>query len=185
MTPHPIHRIAVVTTALLLSTAAFGCVAVYPRPAESAAVRASEHERVAEKPKAPEKAPHVPHHVYRLDFVIAANDPGKAAASSAYTLSLEDMHNGELRMGTNIALSSQARQDVGLMLKCYVEPLGEELLLHSTAEMSSAEEPSTIRKITANGDALLSLGQQALVASVEDSISHKRFEVKVTATKLR
>lgn len=179
------HSIAVVAISLLLSTASLGCVAVYPRaPAESAPARPGDHEKVAEKAKGPEKARSESHHIYRLDFVLAASEPGKAPTSSAYTLNLEEQRSGELRMGTNIALSSQARQDVGLMLKCYVEPLGDELLLHNTTEMSSSEEASTIRKISANGDALLALGQQALVASVEDAISHKRFEVKVTATKL-
>jgi hypothetical protein len=49
-------------------------------------------------------------HVWRVDFTVAANDPGKPVTSSAYTLNVEEHQSGEVRMGTNVALPSQARR---------------------------------------------------------------------------
>ncbi len=124
-------------------------------------------------------------HVYRVDFVVVANEPGKAAQSSAYTLNLEDFDNGEIHLGSNIQLSPQARQDVGLKIKASLQPRGDDLLLRDAVELSGVEESQTIHKITTTGDAYLHAGQQTLVASLEDPLSHKRYQVSASATRLR
>ena len=124
-------------------------------------------------------------HVYRLDFVVVANEPGKAAQSSAYTLNLEDYDNGEIHLGSNVQLTPQARQDVGLKIKASVASRGDDVLLHDAVELSGIDEPQTIHKLTTSGDAFLRVGQQALVASLEDPLSHKRYQVSASATRLR
>jgi hypothetical protein len=125
-------------------------------------------------------------HIYRLDFVVAENDPGKPATTSTYTLGLEEEHVGEIRMGTNVAMQpSNVRIDVGLSLHCSFTTVGEDLLIDSDAEISAAEDPSSIRKMSAKGDALVSPGKSALITSLEDPLSHKHYQVTVTATKLR
>ena len=146
-----------------------GCASALPaqRPAEPVA-------------KAPEER-----HVYRVDFVVVANEPGKAAQSSAFTLNLEDYDNGELHLGSNVQLTPQSRQDVGLKIKASVMPRGDDLLLRDAVELSGVEESQTIHKITTSGDAVLRAGQQALVASLEDPLSHKRYQVSAQATRLR
>jgi hypothetical protein len=137
------------------------------------------------------------HHVYRLDYVVAVSEPGKPAQTSTHTMNVEDGMGGDLHAGANIPLVSSSspsamaapRQDVGLLLRCHLTRLGDDLLLHGVAEMSSpasAESgPVSIRKITASGDALVSPGKPAVVASVQEPVSGTRYEVTVTATKLR
>ncbi|HEY2370826.1 MAG TPA: hypothetical protein VGH87_30745 [Polyangiaceae bacterium] len=125
-------------------------------------------------------------HVYRVDFVVVANEPGKPAQSSAYTLNLEDYDNGELHLGSNVQLTPQSRQDLGLKIKASLRPMtNDDLLLHDAVELSAVEEAQTIHKITTSGDALLHGGQQTLVASLEDPLSHKRYQVSASATRLR
>jgi len=124
-------------------------------------------------------------HVYRVDFVVVANEPGKTAQSSAYTLNLEDYDNGEIHLGSNIQINPQSRQDVGLKIKASVMPRGDDLLLRDAVELSGVEESQTIHKITTTGDAFLHAGQQTLVASLEDPLSHKRYQVSASATRLR
>ena len=179
------QSVAFVATCLVLSAAPVGCVAVYPRapierPASASRVAAAPPGTANTAPK-----DHEQRHVYRLDFVVSSNDPGKSVSSSSYTLNLDEEQSGEVRMGTNVPLSSQARMDVGLKLKASLTSIRDGLLLQSATEISSFEEPSTIRKITTNGVALLEPGRSALVASLEDPSSHKRFQVTATATKLR
>jgi len=121
--------------------------------------------------------------VMRFDFVVSSGEAGKPDSSSHYELSLEEDHTGEVRIGSNIALSGQARMDTGLLIRCSFATEGDKLLLQTSTEMTSPEEGSAIRKIVANGNALVAPGKPALVASLEDPGSHKRYQVTVTATK--
>jgi hypothetical protein len=158
------------------ATFAVGCVSSHPpNPAQTAVARPPPAER----------------HIYRLDFVVASTDSGKAAQSSAYTLNLQEFTPASVHIGSNVALvtsggGASPRQDVGLKIGAFITPTGDDLLLHGTLEMSGVDDVSTIHKITANGDAvLLKGGQPALLASLEDPISHKRYQVTAAATKLR
>ena len=130
------------------------------------------------------------HHVYRLDFVVAENDAGKAATSTACSLNLEEKHTGEIKLGTNVALSTPSRgttlrADIGLLLRASFTSVGEDLLVDDEVEITAAKDAQTFRKMSAKGNALVAEGKPALVASVEDPISHRHYQVTVTATKLR
>jgi hypothetical protein len=129
-----------------------------------------------------------PRHVYRLDFAVAESEAGKAATSTTYTLNLEDKHPGEIKAGTNIALATHGatvRADLGLALHASFISLGEELLLDDEVEISAAKDAQTFRKLSARGNALVTPGKPSLVASLDDPAGHKRYEVTVTATRLR
>jgi hypothetical protein len=140
------------------------------------------------------------HHVYRLDYVVSVTEPGKPAVTSAYALNLEEGSGGDVHAGTNIPLQtasssspsmSAPRQDVGIRIRSRITRAGSDLLLHGDTELSGLDEaradqgPRAIRKINASGDAVVTPGKPALVASVEEPVSHARYEVTVTATKLR
>jgi hypothetical protein len=170
----------VVATSLVLSVAALGC-ATTPPPGAAGAACGGPAARSAEAPATPRA-----HHVYRLDFVVSSGDAGKGA----YTIVVDEDHGGgELRVGANVSLSGptqpMVRQDVGLLLRYNVMTIGDDLLLHGITELSAFDEPSRISKLTANGDAFVAPGKPALVASVEDPEHHHRYQVMVTATKLR
>ena len=127
--------------------------------------------------------------LYRFDFVVSSREAGKAPASSAFTLNLEEERGGEIGMGVNMPISppsssTVSRADVGLKLHCSFTPAGDALLLHDSVEMSAVDDLPTIRKLTANGDTFVEPGKPVLVASLEDASAHKRYEVMVTATKL-
>jgi len=135
------------------------------------------------------------HHVYRLDYALTVTEPGRAAVTDTYTLNVEEGSSGEVRAGANIPLGSSSsltspRQDVGILLRCQANREGSDLLLHDTAELSSPEPraddgPRAIHKITSSGDVVVTPGKTALVASIEEPVSHARYELTVTATKLR
>lgn len=124
-------------------------------------------------------------HVYRLDFVVAESDGGKSS-STTYTLNLGEHSTGEIKMGSNIALGAKGmRADIGLMLRASYTLVGEDLFVDDDVEISAAKDAQTFRKMSAKGNALILPGKPALVASVEDPVSHKQYQVTVTATKLR
>jgi hypothetical protein len=129
-------------------------------------------------------------HVYRLDFVVSENEAGKAATSSSYTLNLVEHTAGQIKMGTNVALpggspGSTMRVDVGLFLRARFSSVGDDLLVESDVEISAAKDAQNIRKLSAKGNAQVIPGKPALLASVEEPMSHKRYQITVAATKLR
>jgi hypothetical protein len=134
-------------------------------------------------------------HVYRLDFAVSANDAATSPAGPSggtFTMNLEENRRGQITTGSNVALtpSGGARVDVGMKVKALFYMVGDDILLESDAELSSAEsgapgQPSTIRKISATGEALVSPGKPTLIASAEDPQGHSHYQLMVTATKLR
>jgi hypothetical protein len=147
--------------------------------------------------RSPLGAPHKAHHVYRLDYAVSVAEPGKPVQISTYTMSVEDGSSGNVHAGASIPLVSSSspspsvapRQDVGLALRCHLTRLGDHLLMQTTTEISGPDDgvepgPRAIRKITANDDVIAPLGKPTVVASVQEPVSHSRYEVTVTATKL-
>ncbi len=141
-----------------------------------------------------------PRHVYRLDYAVSVSEPGKAAVTSGYALNVEEGQSGDVHAGANIPLQTSSssssttlsapRQDVGVKIHCQVTRAGNDLVLHNNAELSAPDArdglgPTAIRKISASDDVVVAPGKTALVASIEEPVSHARYEVTVTATKLR
>jgi len=185
----PLRSILTLATLLTLSVTTLGCATVAtPAGVATAPPPSVNH---ATPPRALTGA----RHVHRLDFVVSTTDPSKPAVSSSYTVNLEEGEHGEVRVGSNVALSSvgssvgpvsQARVDVGLSLRFGYTMVGDDLLLHDNLEMSSADDLPSIRKIAAAGEAVIAPGSAAVVVtSVEEPLSHKRYQVTVAATKLR
>jgi hypothetical protein len=121
-----------------------------------------------------------------LDMSIVAPNNG------TFTMNLEERHRGEIMTGSNVALSPSggARVDVGMKVKAEYDTIGDDILLESSAELSAAEsgqpgQPSTIHKVSASGEALVTPGRPTLVASADDPQGHSSYRLMVTATKLR
>lgn len=168
-------------------------------PASSASI-----ERRAEPPggRSPTRAAPESRGMYRLDFTLTMTDPGSAPTSSEYMVSLEEHSPGEIRLGRNVALAAPnrapaasggppgpppatMRQDVGFLLRCSFVVVGDALTLHTDAEMSSMDEVAGINKVILKGDALVNPGKATLVSSSEDPITHRRYQLMVSATRLR
>jgi hypothetical protein len=107
-------------------------------------------------------------------------------------MNLEENRRGQIATGSNVPLmpSGGSRVDVGMKVKAMFYSVGDDILIESDAELSSAEsgapgQPSTIHKVSATGEALVSPGKPTLVASAEDPQGHSHYQLIVTATKLR
>jgi hypothetical protein len=138
--------------------------------------------------------------VYRLDFVVTRLDAGGVGTIAQYAINVAENDNGEIRVTNNVPLSpaipgaglgglgvAAPRVDIGLKIKCSLQPAGpggSEILMHGDEEMSFAAPGSAIRKLAAQGDALLAPGRPALVTRMEDPSAHARYEVSVTATRV-
>ena len=200
-------RIAFALPALVLCCGALGCVSVYaatapaepPPPSPAPFMPPPPPMAIAKGPAAPAAhgGPKPParsqaeRHVYRLDYVLEDGAKGPSSNGGSYTINLEEEHAGEVHVGANVPLGAKGgqeakpRQDVGMKIRANYAVLGEELLLQSSLELSSADDGGAIHKMTAQGDAVVAPGKRALCASLEDSRDHRRYQLFVTATKLR
>ena len=77
------------------------------------------------------------------------------------------------------------RQDVGLKIAVGVEGEGAPLLLGVTSEMSMPDDAGAIHKLVVRDSASVPMGQPVLVTRVSDANGAKRYELTVTATKVK
>jgi hypothetical protein len=147
-----------------------GCASPRPAPAAPSTARAPERP------------------VYRLDFVLSADDPSGAPSSTSFTLNLEEHEKGEAMVGENVVLGGAAtgtgavRQDVGAKLKTRYRTVGDDLLLEVEMELSTSRA-SDIAKVHAVTNALAAPGKSSLVAVLDDR--HRQYRLAVTPTRLR
>jgi hypothetical protein len=126
-------------------------------------------------------APAASRAMYRLDFELTTTEPGKPAATIAFSLNLDEHRVGEVTLGDNVAVGG-ARQNVGLRVSASYELAGGDLLLTVNTELSTLVSPSATHRIQTQGMALATPGKQTLVASLDHDHAHT--QVSVTATKL-
>jgi hypothetical protein len=152
----------------------------------------------SEKAKPAEKAEKAPGGAYRLDFVINEIEDSKKVNSRSYSMQLEAGNWGKLRVGSRIPIRQENRvtyMDVGLSLDCrvYEEDLGPSLDLRlemnsfAIPEQDAAANPGTppLRNFRSETKSAVSLGKPVVVATADDMASKRRFQVEVTATKVK
>lgn len=125
-----------------------------------------------------------PHHVYRLDFVVSEGEVGKAPVSTAYTLNLEEHRTGEIKVGTNVPLAGQ-RADVGVTVRASYTRIGDDLLIDDEVEIIAMKDAQSVRKMFTKGNTVVTEGKAALIASVDDAVNRKHYQVTVKPTRLR
>lgn len=184
----PSTTAALRTIGLLLPFGLFSCTGATQSTSPSASAEKASNsvkQPATQKRKAPEERS-----VYRFDITISSVDSVKhLTTSSNHSLILEESTPGELRIGQNVPLTVSgnvsARQDVGLLLRGIFNPVGQDLLMDLTVEMSSLEDGAAIRKTVIRSDALLSPNTPSVVSSTEDPTNHNTLAVTMSAAKLR
>jgi hypothetical protein len=150
-----------------------------------------------------------PASVYRLDFVVRELEDGKQLNSRSYSLSAKSGDWGGLRVGSRVPVGSVERQeykgpdyrDVGINIDCqpHERDEGGGVLLDFRFESSSVVAPEKvkeqmgvsgpfppiIRQVRFSGSSLVALGKPTVISTLDDVTSNRRYEVEVTATKVK
>jgi hypothetical protein len=149
----------------------------------------------ADAPKPSDK----PDSVYRLEFVVRELEDGKRINSRAYTMSVEDRDVGRIRVGNRIPYNTGKDQfqyfDVGINIDCRLHDYGSYILLESASieissivkdESASGGTPNPIvRQARTTVFAAVTPGKPTVIASMDDVSSNHRYEVEVTATRIK
>ena len=137
--------------------------------------------------------------VYRLEFTVREVEGGKQLNSRAYTMSVQDGDTGSIRVGNRVPYSVGKDQfqyyEVGINIDCRLRERENYVLLdNASIEISSiVKDDSTaagtlnpvIRQARARVDAAVTPGKPTMVTTLDDVSSNHRYEVEVTATKVR
>jgi hypothetical protein len=140
---------------------------------------------------------------YRLEFTIRELDREKLVDTRNYTLSVQSGVYENMLAGSEVPYPSSAYtsgsgttksisyRNIGVSLGCTVKEVEDSLRLDLKLEVSDSLPPGkdtdapAFRKIVLNCRSLLVLGKPTTVGVVEDPGSRHRFQVDVTATKLK
>jgi hypothetical protein len=163
--------------------------------------------QVAKEPPPSESTVAVsPPAVYRVEYVVREIEKGKPVNARSYLLMAHSDVKGKgeraaVRVGSRVPIatgtpkSDTAYQyyDVGMNIDCTLWDTDKGLIVHTNLEMNSvansemSSTPSTpvIRRLHLEDDTLVVPGKSAVVGSIDDVTADRRYEVELTATKVK
>jgi len=138
---------------------------------------------------------------YRLEFTLSElSDSGKKINSRTYSVVSQIGPRNKLRVGGRVPIATGTGSgtpmfqyfDIGMNIDCSVQELDGSVLLSSTIEASSlapqrdeqTRQP-VIRQMRFEVRTVLSPGKPTMISSMDDPTSKERFQVEVTATKIK
>jgi hypothetical protein len=137
---------------------------------------------------------------YRVDFTLTEFDTGKKINSRTYSVVSQVGPRNKLRVGGRVPVATGTGSgtlmfqylDIGMNIDCSVQELDGAVLLSSTIEASSVApqrdeqtHQPVIRQMRFEVRTVLSPGKPTMISSTDDPTSKERFQVEVTATKIK
>lgn len=152
-----------------------------------------------EAPKAAAEAKSVaetqPQSVYRLDFVVRELEGDRKINSRSYSMSARNNDWGRIRVGSSIPVKTGENtfqyKDVGINIDCRLEERESGAMLNTTFESSSLAAPEekianpVLRQVRLSEESLVTAGKPTVIGKLDDVATNHRFEIEVTATKVR
>jgi hypothetical protein len=149
--------------------------------------------------KAAEAAPATPRPLsyYRLDFAVNELEDGKKTNSRSYTALVEAPGRANLKVGSRLPVSEGhggfSYIDVGLNFnQIHIEEKESMLLAFIEGDIASVAAPEqagtnppVLRQAHFRGDTVVAPGKSTVLFSLDDVNSKHRFQIELTATKLK
>lgn len=138
--------------------------------------------------------------VYRVEFVFNELQDGKQINSRRYEMLAKADETNRLRIGSRVPVSTTGGGfqylDVGMNMDCRVAESEGKILLNITADSSGFALPQgksveavsgqpVILQMRFGVDTVVLPGKPTLVSSMDDPSSNSRFQLEVTATKVK
>lgn len=138
---------------------------------------------------------------YRVQFLFSEIQDGKTVNSRTYEMLAQAGQVNKIRAGARMPVSSPGGAnfqylDIGMNIDCRVEDREGGIGLNITADSSNFTFPETDKSMYAAGqpiiqqfrsqvDTVVSPGKPTLVSSMDDPSSKRRFQLEVTASRVR
>ena len=143
-----------------------------------------------------------PQGAYKLEFVLRELQDGKVINSRNYMMIMEGGYrNADVKIGSRIPIKTEQQGvnyiDLGTNVSCHhLEEHPPFVMLECSFEVSSfslpeerasagANAPPVLSQMRASVPAWVQEGKQTTITSIDDPSSTKRYEIAVTATKIK
>lgn len=152
---------------------------------------------------AQEQKPPASNNTYKLDYVFSELQDNKRVNTRSYTILVRVMNKAVLKLGTRVPIAVGTKEepnqiqylDIGQNIDCRVkQELDSAIDLETTADTSSVitePQPSNrtgdpvIRQVKYDMENVVPLGKPTLLGSSDEIDGTRRFQIEVTATKVR
>ena len=148
---------------------------------------------------APARAQEAPLSFYKLDYVLRELQDGKAINSRTYSMTVENRGRGSTKTGARVPVTVSTDKgiqymDIGVNIDCLVRSREDFVTLNTTIEVSSfalpeqsaaSGTPPVLRNMRTQMEAAVPVGKPTVIGIIDDANSTKRYEIAVTATKLK
>ena len=137
---------------------------------------------------------------YRVEFNVREIENGKRLNSRNYLMVVENETRGMVRVGNRVPYQigqtgekAVQFQDIRMNIDCHPRERGENVALAINLDFTSFAPqtegalglPPVLRTESASVDPIVTLGKPTLVASMDDVVANRRYEIEVTATKVK
>ena len=134
---------------------------------------------------------------YRLEFSVRELENGKRLNSRNYMMMAEDNSFARIRVGNKVPYQVADKQyqynNIGMNIDCRPHEQQEGVALDVTVDISSVAPPSetapsynpVFRSSRSEVQTVVAFGKPTLITSLDDVESNRRYEIEVTATKVK
>jgi len=158
---------------------------------------------LSQEPTAEKTRTERPLSFYKVDYVLRELQDGKVLNTRNYTMTIEDGDRGSTKAGARVPVVTGGGDkspqwqyiDIGINIDCRLVTKGDYVALNSTVDISSFALPEqaanttgqspVLRQARTNMAAVVPVNKQTVIGSIDDVNSTKRYEIAVTATKVR
>jgi hypothetical protein len=141
--------------------------------------------------------------VIKVDFTIRDTGDASGKGGRKYSMLLNSAIKGVFKIGNRVPMATSASSgagvstqftyvDVGVNIDCLVQENAGKMLMHADMELSTAIAPEkggpisnpTISQIKVGIDTAVTPGKPTVVASFDDPVTSRKFEIEAVATKV-
>ena len=177
--------IRAISIRLAIAVMAF-CLPLIPNSASAQQEKGKEAATTEQKPLV----------AYRIEFNVREIEGGKRLNSRNYMMVVKDDDWGKIRVGNKVpyqAGDSYQFTDVRMNIDCRPRERNDSVALSIAVDFSSMaptpetapKAPPVFRTERTEVDPVVTPGKPMLVASIDDVTSNRRYEIEVTATKVK
>jgi hypothetical protein len=137
--------------------------------------------------------------VYKVDFIIRDSGDAGAKTGRRFSIVLNERQKGTFKVGNRIPMATGSSAgntnftyvDVGVNLDCFIAEQDGRVDLRSDLDLSTAVMPEknptpnpTISQIRLNIETTLTPGKPSVVASFDDPVTSRKFEMEANVTRM-
>ena len=170
-------------------------VACLPLFVAAAVTQETPPEKQPKETVAAEKPPK-PLVIYRVDFAVHELENGKRVNTRNYTMLLAAGGTGRVRVGNQVPVATSPGGqvqyiDVGLNIDCRLEERENYVTLRTMFEIKDfaqeqeGKDRPLLRTVRSDVDTAIPSGKPTLVSAIDDTATKRRYELEVTATKVK